>query len=162
MANDNWCTPQIVLDMISEFNKGNQIDLDPCASVDAIVHAKAEFTGPPAGKDGLVESWSGNNLVFVNPPYSRGNLYKWMQKAHQEYQKDTNIQIILLIPADTSTKYFQEFVKKSNAVCFLKKRVKFIGAGGSPKFPSALVYFGLNSVGFEDTFANYGWTVARG
>jgi len=62
-----------------------KIDLDPCSNEGSIVGATVAFTGSPNGKCGLTKSWRDHcpagGLVFVNPPYSRGEIGKWVGKS---------------------------------------------------------------------------------
>src|SRR5690606_3888103 len=51
--------------------------------------------------DGLALPWSGH-VVWCNPPYSKGNLKAWTDKARME-AVDHGVISCLLIPHDTST-----------------------------------------------------------
>ena len=54
--------------------------------------------------DGLALPWSGH-VVWCNPPYSKGNLKVWTDKAREEAVNHGVISC-LLIPHDTSTKWW--------------------------------------------------------
>ena len=55
------------------------------------------------------------------------------------------IDIVLLIPARTDTKYFHEYIfPHANTITFLKGRLKFGQSKNSAPFPSCIVYFGLD------------------
>ena len=74
--------------------------------------------------DGLEQSWKGET-VWCNPPYSKGHLKAWTEKALREaiYNK---VASCLLIPHDTSTQWWRDNV---------------IGSGSGAAVPSP---FGLD------------------
>ena len=127
---DNWSTPQDVYEALdNEFN----FNLDPCA--DANNH-KCElfFTQKD---DGLSKNWGGYR-VFCNPPYS--NIAAWVKKAYSEATKPDTL-VVLLIPARTDTKYFQEYIYHRSEIRFIKGRLKFGESKNSAPFPSMIVIF---------------------
>lgn len=107
--------------------------------------------------DGLIIDWKiacapdiGDPLdlrphVWCNPPYSRGSIVKWCAKAEQEAR--FGVTTVMLLPADTSTAYFHDYVL--NHECrFVNRRLSFAGAptdkGGRlapAKFGSVIVVF---------------------
>jgi hypothetical protein len=103
-----------------------------------------------ARRDGLIAPWylylpmRPRIAVWCNPPYSRGSIPRWCQKATEEA---SGITTVMLLPADTSTNYFHDYVL-SNRHHFIKRRLKFEGAPLSAagklspaKFGSVLVVF---------------------
>jgi len=92
-------------------------------------------------KDGLEIDWKTDTHNYVNPPYTRGNIAKWVEKCSIEHSK--GCEISLLIPAYTDTKYFHDFIYQKPYVelRFLKGRMKFKGYTRSASFPSMLVIF---------------------
>ena len=136
---DEWGTPQ---DLFDELNKVYEFTLDPCATVE---NAKCEkyYT---VEDDGLSKDWGGNT-VFVNPPYTRGSIGKWIKKAYEESKKPNTI-VVCLIPSRTDTKYWHEYCMNAAHIHFIKGRLKFEGeADNSAPFPSALVVF---TTGFKE------------
>jgi len=119
MVFDNWETPQeLVTRLEIEFGK---FDLDPCATKEN-TKAKNFFTKE---QDGLKQKWFGK--VFVNPPYSRGNLGKWTFKAQQEINYNPKVElIIMLLPVRTSTNWFHKNVLPFAELRFIKRRIKFL------------------------------------
>ena len=115
-------TPDVVLKMLKE--KYNISDFDPCPNNPTF--------------DGLEIEWP-NETIFVNPPYSRGQIKKWVEKCHQEWFKGKKI--IMLIPSYTDTKYFHDFIYGKARIEFIKGRLKFKGYGSKASFPSMLVFF---------------------
>ena len=92
-------------------------------------------------KDGLAIDWPTNKPVYVNPPYTRGSISKWVEKCYLEHSK--GCEIILLIPAYTDTAYFHDYIynKKNIDIRFIRGRIKFKGYDQKSSFPSMLVIF---------------------
>lgn len=74
-------------------------------------------------KDGLNENWY--NLNFCNPPYHECE--KWVKKAYDEFQKGKTT--VLLIPARTETKYWQDYILEDGFIAKSNVRVKFLRKG---------------------------------
>jgi phage N-6-adenine-methyltransferase len=150
--NDHWNTPAWVLELIYDFC--GHLSLDPCSNATSLVCSDHRYT---VRDNGLIQPWFGN--VFVNPPYSRGNLALWTQKALREYSRGDCEHIFQLLPADTSCAWWHAAVPRVTSVLFYKRRIRFLGAKGSPKFPSALLYLGEQPKRFEACLGDHGWVV---
>lgn len=117
-SRDDWRTPPEVLERV---RRVAPIGLDPCTAIGNPTGASIFAVAPgawPAGEplpwsariDGLSFPWAMHcpegELVFVNPPYSRGNLGVWTKRCAFEacFERD----IIALVPADTSTDWWHE------------------------------------------------------
>lgn len=99
-------------------------------------------------KDGLKEDWY--SLNFCNPPYK--DCDKWVKKAHEEMLKGNTS--VLLIPARTETKYWQDYILKDGFplkegiyIKFLRKGYGFLNPEtkapmGVYKNPLAIVILG--------------------
>jgi len=128
---EDWETPQ---DFFDNLNNEFHFTLDPCASK---YNHKCDkyFT---TKENGLDQDWS-NNIVFCNPPYGR-KIYKWIEKAYNEFQKG-NTTIVLLIPSRTDTKYFHDFLynKRNIELRFIKGRLRFSNSNSCAPFPSLVV-----------------------
>ncbi len=131
LQKDKWETP---IKLFKTWNSQYCFSLDPCAEEHT---AKCEkfFTEK---EDGLIQDWSGE-IVFVNPPYSRGNIDKWMKKCYDEAQK--GVQIVALIPVSTSSGWFHKYVWKHSDLIFIKGRIRFNGAPFTAPFSSALAVY---------------------
>ena len=130
---DEWGTPQ---DLYDELNKTYNFTLDPCATKDNAKCSKF-YT---IEEDGLSKDWEGHT-VFVNPPYTRGAIGKWVKKAFEEGKKDKTT-VVCLIPSRTDTKYWHDYCMNAAHIHFIKGRLKFEGeANNSAPFPSAVVVF---------------------
>lgn len=127
---DQWATPQYFFDKLNaEFH----FTLDPCA--DEFNHKCEKYFTKE--QDGLLQSW-GNDIVFCNPPYGR-EIYDWVKKAYEEYNKGATV--VMLIPARTDTKWFHEFIYTKAEIRFIKGRLKFGNSKNSAPFPSMVVIF---------------------
>jgi site-specific DNA-methyltransferase (adenine-specific) len=130
---DEWETPQSFFDA---YNKIFNFTLDPCCTKKT---AKCEkfFTEED---NGLSKSWA-NEVVWLNPPYSRKKMKHFIKKAYNEYLF-FNATVVSLIPSRTDTIYFHDYVAEASELHFLKGRLKFIYHGQhmtSAPFPSMVV-----------------------
>ena len=95
-------------------------------------------------QDGLLIDWPRGyaNPVYVNPPYSRNVIDKWVKKCHHEALKGSFV--ILLIPSYTDTAYFHDWIYnyKWIDIEFIRGRIQFKGYNSNrASFPSMLVIF---------------------
>jgi phage N-6-adenine-methyltransferase len=144
---DLWATPQHVFDALHhEF----RFDLDVCASPQ---NAKCPrfFT---AAENGLAQEWTGS--CWMNPPYGRGVLERWMKKAADSSAAGATV--VALVAARTDTSWWHEQVMARAAeLRLVRGRLKF-GAGNAPApFPSAVVVYRPGS----DRIAVTTWTPPR-
>lgn len=116
-ATDEWYTPKYVIDALGEF------DLDPCAAVNPLFQtAKVTYN---INDDGLSKDWKGR--VFLNPPYSRPLIEKFVKKMAEH-----NNGIALLFNR-CDNKMFHEIIFKTAAgMKFLRKRIRFLRPDGTP------------------------------
>lgn len=127
---DNWSTPP---ELYSKLDKEFQFDkFDPCP-----LNENPEI-------DGLAMDW-GDQVIFVNPPYSRLKSTKkdgigWVEKAHNACQKGATV--IMLIPARTDTQWFHDIILENNyEVRVIRGRLKFSNSKYSAPHPSIIVVF---------------------
>lgn len=121
--NVNERTPKALYDDLDgEFS----FDFDPCP-------LNADF-------DGLKIDWGKH--VFINPPYTRGQIKLWLEKGLNEIEKgNTNI-IVFLLPSYTDVFWFHEIVlPKAHEIRFIKGRLKFGNHNNSAPFGSMVVVF---------------------
>lgn len=164
---DNWRTGKKALKPVRQLAKllGVTIALDPAGHPKSIVKADRQFL-LQHGEDGLRKSWRVRGLIYVNPPYGvvNGNTRKpktlpWLQKMVREQKKARGkLHGVFLIAARTdSVQVFQDTVyKHAAAVCYVRGRLKFIGAVSGALFPSAYVYFGRRPDLFLKAFDDQG------
>lgn len=174
-GNPHWCSPGWVLDVVREFNNG-RITLDPCGNTDDIVRARRSWWGPGIGgalvaHDGLGRDWqvrrgppgvfgvgrSELGVAYMNPPYARTVVDRWVAKAHHEGRLG-GVDVVGLLPARMSSAWFRAhcFPPHCDAVCFLGRRVKFIGAESAPSWETVLVHWGPHSARFAEIMAAVG------
>lgn len=137
-SGDEFGTPPEFFQML---NKRFHFRLDPCARPDNDLGLPHYFTKED---DGLVQDWSGLGSVFMNPPYSTGRIGLWVEKAHHE--AEVGVLVVGLVRHDTSTKWWNKFIKNHTWVWGVPFRLKFVGGDGAYNFPSAVVvWHGLPS-----------------
>ena len=105
-----------------ELNKEFNFNFDPCP------------TNPDF--DGLKIEWKSRN--FCNPPYG-SEIKHWIKKGFEEAQKGKLV--VFLIPSRTDTKYWHNYVMKSDEIRFIKGRLCFDDSGKPAPFPSCVVVF---------------------
>ncbi len=115
-----WGTPDHIMDKYKDY-------YDPCPFP------------RPEGYDGLKIDWLQQQKVYVNPPYS--NIKEWAKKCYDTFkeaqEKNVNLDIVMLIPARTDTKYFHDYIYKIADIEFLKGRLKFKDLTGVSKKPTS-------------------------
>jgi hypothetical protein len=114
--NQTALTPRYILDPVREALDG--ISLDPCTTPDNPVGA-VRFYSPPA--DGASLPWDGPT-IYVNPPYGKAR-ERWVRRCIRAGAEGK--QVVLLIPAHTDTRIFQEAASTADALLFIRGRVKF-------------------------------------
>lgn len=148
-ARESWNTPPEIVAAVHAVFDGPP-DLDPCSNADSIVGAKRTICRPD---DGLTSHWRAST-AFVNPPFGKG-IGRWVGRCVQEY-RDHKTQVLLLIPAAVDTRHWHEHVTTAARVCFLRGRVRFIGAEASAPFATAIAYWGDRTWAFEEVFGPLG------
>lgn len=116
--NQRQITPPYVLEPVREA-LGGVIELDPCTEPDNPCGALRWFT---AQENGLLKPWHASNTIYVNPPYSKAR-EPWVRKCIEA--ACDRAKVILLMPAATDTRIFQEAMDSASEVVFIKGRVKF-------------------------------------
>lgn len=111
----SWETPAWLYDQL---NKIFNFELDPCCTKENALCPEF-FTKE---QDGLSQSWA-NKRVFMNPPYGRGIIDKWVKKAHDEAM-DNNALVVAILPARTDPQWFWIYCKNA-MVYFIRRRIRF-------------------------------------
>ncbi len=151
LGRDDWTTPPEVFEPI---HRVFQFSLDAAAG--SAEEARTKRFIPPS-VNALTASWrtycprpkAGQvPTVWLNPPYGR-EVSEWVAKAEMEAAK--GLVVCVLIPANTDTEYWQEWVTESpncHGIVFLSPRVRFIlpeeseGQRGSAPKGHALIIYG--------------------
>jgi phage N-6-adenine-methyltransferase len=126
-----WSTPAHVFEPLdAEFG----FTLDVCASVGNAKCARF-FT---RDQDGLAQSWAGE-VVWMNPPYARGVIDRWMKKAY-ESAREGGATVVCLVPSSTSGRWWHDYAMRGE-IRFVRGRIKFGGSAHTAMFPCSVVIF---------------------
>jgi len=153
-GDDEWYTPAKYIDLARGVM--GEIDLDPasCEQGQQNVQAKKFFTQED---DGLEQYWEGR--VWMNPPYSKGLMDKFVTKLCAECEAGHVTEAIVLTHNFSDTGWFRKLWDGASAVCLTYGRIKFEspdGVGSSPTSGHAFFYFGPNPAKFKIAFADIG------
>ena len=153
---NSWYTPTKIIN--SAIKVMGEIDLDPASSeiANQNIQAKKYYTEED---NGLSKEWYGK--VWLNPPYSQPEIDNFSQAV---IEKDFD-EIMVLVNNATETKWFQRIAKKSNCICFINKRLKFLDkkglSTGSPLQGQVVVYIGKKVEEFVQEFNNHGFCMVQ-
>lgn len=154
-GNAEWYTPHVYLEAARAVLGG--IDLDPASSYTAnkLVKAKLYFTKE---QNGLTKPWKGK--VWLNPPYTRNIIDKFIAKLIHHAERDEVKSYICLVNAAMDTKWAHALLKNADSVCFIKGRISFLTPAGQkkgkPPIGQMLAYKGVNQYWFDLLFRKYG------
>ena len=131
-SRDDWETPEHIY---RPYADRYRIVLDVCANAR---NHKAPFWISKR-ENALIREWEG--VWWMNPPYGRGIIGKWVQKAHQEAQAGR--WGVALLPAFTGNGWWIDTVWRHyrQNVEWVRKRIHFVGARYNAPFWSAVVVF---------------------
>lgn len=114
-ASDEWYTPRYIFDALDV-----TFDLD-VAAPEQRTHVPAISKAVSAG---LSVPWKG--FVWMNPPFGgRNGPVPWLDKFFEHGNG------IALTPDRTSTDWWQDAAQKSDAICFVRGKIKFERPDGS-------------------------------
>ena len=121
-GNNEWYTPVCYIGS-ARIVMGD-IDLDPASNdfSQIQINAKNYYT---VNNCGLSKEWKGK--VWLNPPYSRGLLDKFIDKLTKEDNID---QYICLVNSSTDTKWCHSLMGNADAMCLTKGRISFLDENG--------------------------------
>lgn len=135
-----WLTPPELIDALGPF------DLDPCCPPVMPWRTAARMIQEP--ECGLTTEWPRDAFVWMNPPFSRGERERWMEKLANHPGGG-----IMLVPAATETKAFQNYVLgwDNTSVFWLRGRPHFYNekgerARGAVSGPVCLVAYGYTAL----------------
>lgn len=137
-SRNDLTTPKHFIDILAEHF--GPIDMDPCSNPWSVVGAKY-FLSPDQGQDGLSHSWnrigdwwvptsiSGSSHIYINPPWGRGELRKWVRRIEVELTGNLIHKpcISLLVPLCPTAKWCHELYALKPHIFALKKRLVYGG-----------------------------------
>jgi hypothetical protein len=158
---DSWCTPKWLADLIG------RVDFDPCSNSRSHIRADLSIQkgdgcdGVPDGSPRaylwmyVQNSISEDKCVFINPPYARGQVIRWVKHWR-------STRFIFLLRWDPSTEWFAELIPHCTHVWFPGRRINFepppgVKASSNP-FPHAL-YLRNPSRGLLDRLSSAGYLI---
>ncbi len=162
MTDSDFNTPPWLIALIEQLDPNNGIGLDPCSNDNSMAHATTTYD---IVSNGLIHSWRGHGLVFMNPPHSMSpnNIEPWIAKFIKEFETlglFTEDQLVGLVPAKTDTQWFHAMASHADGLCFLKGRPKFWQDGKETtqtgKFASLVFYAGFEHERFRTVFEPHG------
>lgn len=128
-ARDERVTPD---DLFAELDAEHHFTIDVAA--DAGNAKCARFY--TVEDDGLQKSWKGE-VVWCNPPFSEVD--KWIAKAKAE--GDAGAKVVMLLPANTDTRWFHNIVLPFGDIRYMKGRIRFKHQPHAAPFPTMIVTF---------------------
>jgi hypothetical protein len=143
-----WYTPEHIIVKAHQMLGG--IDLDPASSdaANEMVQAAEYYT---EHNNGLALPWRGR--VWMNPPY--GDVVgQWVNKLLLEYEDGNITEALALLPARPDTAWFAPLFQYPR--CWVRGRLRFVGADNSAPFPSVIVYLGTRPGVFLECFGELG------
>ncbi|MDB9247412.1 DNA N-6-adenine-methyltransferase [Halorubrum ezzemoulense] len=172
-AGPEWGTPKWVWQPLAETLGG--FDLDPASGAEeepiAYVRVQLPTDEHPYGTavreegvttwygDGLEEGWHGD--VWLNPPYGRQHNPRWAQKVSEEVERGALDTLTALVPASTSTNWFQDHYANADLLTFIDQRISFDGSGSdSASFASVIATFGDVPTAYVDALGELGFVVS--
>lgn len=142
-----WLTPpELIWGSPKDEHTGlGPFDLDPCCPEGSMPWPTASVMLRPR-EDGLKCPWASDALVFMNPPFGRGQ-EAWMRKLANHQGGG-----IALVFARTDTAWFQDYVLNhpaTSALVFQRGRLKFCRpdgtSGDAPPCGPVFVAYGQES-----------------
>lgn len=144
-SSDDYATPTWLWRKLAHPLEG--FDVDPASGAESTPIAETRYTKED---DGLSQSWHGD--VWLNPPFGdrpstgKGGRERWLEKARQEANRPEVRTVTVLLPVDTSTRWFHEHVVEAPVLCLMDGRIEFEGEKpedtGNTSFATCLAVYG--------------------
>jgi len=154
--NDEWGTPD---ELFGRLNEEFNFNLDLCARPDGANAKCAEWSyDVKLFAHSLIPEAHPQDVYWMNPPYSRGNINMCMEQAVKLARRDHTV--ICLVRFDPSTQWFQKYVGGvASEVRMLDRRVKFMGAPSAYNFPCCVVVYDPDHFDLDapTTYNIWGW-----
>ncbi|MFC4700950.1 DNA N-6-adenine-methyltransferase [Glaciecola siphonariae] len=160
---DSWFTPRKYIDLVKQTL--GDIDLDPFSSKQAneLIQAKRFFDEK---SDAFKQVWfEDSGRVFMNPPYSRQLINASIDIFVEHWKNGKISEAIVLVNNATETKWFQQLLLESTAICLVNKRIAFENRDGKHVSGNTrgqvFLYFGKKTQKFNKTFGRIGAVLKR-
>lgn len=119
---DLWRTPKALFDY---YDLRFGFNMDVAASFENAIlphsHLGKQYNGDFIDALDMAQEWGSSS--FVNPPYS--DIFPWVKKAIQQMNVYKNLSV-MLIPADTSVKWFKLAFENCTECHLISGRISFI------------------------------------
>lgn len=125
---DEWQTPDGIYDIL---NRVFEFTVD-AAATSANTKCKRYWD---IESNGLAGSWR-DEIVFCNPPYTKGQYGEWIEKAAEEFVSD-NVTSVLVLPFKAETAAFNGVWELAKYLIIPYSRIKFVPAPDYIPPPSA-------------------------
>lgn len=156
LESDKNYTPSDVLDLVHQFYSYPSLDPYSCEFANRTVRAEKIFT---IKDNALAQDWRGYPTIWINPPYSRGNINQAIDKL-MELLSVEQPEVLLLTNSDSSTSWYKKALKRCDRFALSNTRISFYSPTRAAKGerndnnnrPQTLFYFGLQPHRFEAVF----------
>lgn len=152
---NEWYTPPEYIALARKVL--GEIDLDPASCEEAQRTVRA-LRYLDAEQNGLSYAWYGR--VWLNPPYSKVLVKKFIGKLLMEWDAGRIVEAIVLTHNFTDAVWFHDLAAIADSMCFTQGRVKFDHPGGAvsrPPHGQVFFYFGPKVELFKQTFGRIGF-----
>jgi len=154
-GDNDWYTPLKYIEAARQVMGG--VDLDPATSEFGQGRIKAEeyYT---IEMDGLSKEWNGR--VWLNPPYSKELMPKFIDKMFDEFTEGRVKEAIVLTHNYTDTAWFHKLQSVACRICFSRGRIPYEQSNGTiakPTQGAAFFYLGANPDKFMGIFGEFGF-----
>lgn len=133
-AKADWRTPPALFQAFSALAGGFTLD----AAADEDNHLCPAWMGPGSRRPDALRCVWAPGRAWLNPPYGRA-LPAFVGKAVEQVTATPGLEVWMLVPARTDTRWWQLAITRTTQVWFLAGRVKFVGASAGAPFPSAVL-----------------------
>jgi hypothetical protein len=125
------------------------------------------YVNPPFGKTYLnskmealsAKEYKNRTEVLDNEKWVKTDISDWVRRCQESSLAGS--QVIALLPAAVDTKYWHQYIfGKATAACFLKGRIRFVGAPAAAPMACSLVYWGGSLYdNFVEAMSSLGYVV---
>ena len=156
-GNTDWFTPPEVVHAVHAVLGRIDLDVASCSDANQIVHAEKFYS---VDDDGLDRNWFGR--VYLNPPYARGIVKKFVDKLLTEYNAGHVQSAVVLVNAQPDAKWFKSLAQACTGAIFTQGRIRFVQPDGTPSKHTptcgqAFFYLGDDPQKFFTAFEPFGY-----